>query len=73
MTPYGLPCPRSLVASNEAQENEVLTSGDVTRHAELRLISEVAPKFDRKTIEESTLYRSTEPWPEVRRRTSKEE
>ena len=44
-------------------ENAVITSGDVTQHAELRLISEATRKFDRRTIEESTLYTSTEPCP----------
>ena len=42
-------------------ENQVITSGDVTQHAEIGLISLATPKFDRETLSQSTLYTSTEP------------
>jgi tRNA(Arg) A34 adenosine deaminase TadA len=41
--------------------NCVLSTGDVTKHAETGLISTFSPKIDRQTFAGSTLYTSTEP------------
>jgi len=41
--------------------NCVLSTGDITKHAETGLISAFSPKIDRATFEKSTLYTSTEP------------
>ena len=41
--------------------NQVLATGDVTKHAETGLISAFSPHIDRATFEQSTLYTSTEP------------
>lgn len=41
--------------------NTVLTEKDVTRHAELNLISEASKNFSREELVESTIYCSTEP------------
>ena len=42
-------------------ENQVITSGDVTQHAETGLIGLATRKIDRETLSQSTLYASTEP------------
>ena len=42
-------------------ENAVITSKDVTQHAETGLVSEASRQFDATTLSESTLYTSTEP------------
>jgi tRNA(Arg) A34 adenosine deaminase TadA len=42
-------------------ENEVNTSKDVTKHAELNLISMAYSKFGREILENCILYTSTEP------------
>lgn len=42
-------------------ENTVVTSGDLTAHAERSLLSEASQRFDRVTLRGSTLYASTEP------------
>jgi tRNA(Arg) A34 adenosine deaminase TadA len=42
-------------------ENEVVTSKDVTRHAETGLVSRSTAKLDAKILSQSTLYTSTEP------------
>jgi tRNA(Arg) A34 adenosine deaminase TadA len=42
-------------------ENTVNSEHDVTRHAELSLISQACRQFDSKTLSESTMYASTEP------------
>jgi tRNA(Arg) A34 adenosine deaminase TadA len=41
--------------------NCVLSTGDITKHAETGLISAFSPKIDRATFAKSTLYTSTEP------------
>ena len=41
--------------------NSVLSTGDITKHAETGLISAFSPKIDRETFAKSTLYTSTEP------------
>jgi tRNA(Arg) A34 adenosine deaminase TadA len=41
--------------------NQVLATGDVTKHAETGLISAFSPKISRQTFEGATLYTSTEP------------
>eukprot|EP01116_Phalansterium_solitarium_P015766 TRINITY_DN3511_c0_g2_i2.p1 TRINITY_DN3511_c0_g2~~TRINITY_DN3511_c0_g2_i2.p1 ORF type:complete len:262 (+),score=87.81 TRINITY_DN3511_c0_g2_i2:294-1079(+) len=57
----------SLLLSEDGQtvlataENCVNTANDITRHAELVLISEVSGKLDAETIRKATLYASTEP------------
>jgi tRNA(Arg) A34 adenosine deaminase TadA len=42
-------------------ENTVKTDHDVTRHAELNLVSMACRKFDPETLAKCTLYTSTEP------------
>jgi tRNA(Arg) A34 adenosine deaminase TadA len=42
-------------------ENEVTTSGDITKHAETGLIGLASRKISRKILSESTIYTSTEP------------
>jgi len=42
-------------------ENTVITDNDVTRHAELNLVSKATQKFDPEILAESILYTSTEP------------
>lgn len=42
-------------------ENEVVTTKDVTRHAETRLVAEASPALDPETLAASTLVTSTEP------------
>lgn len=42
-------------------ENEVVTTGDVTRHAETCLVARVSPQFDSERLTECTLVTSTEP------------
>ena len=42
-------------------ENEVVTSGDITKHAETGLIGHASKTISRKILSESTLYTSTEP------------
>ena len=42
-------------------ENAVVTTRDVTKHAETLLIGEATQKFDAKTLADCTLYTSTEP------------
>lgn len=44
-----------------AAENSVTTSGDLTRHAELNLVSRAAQELPGETIRQCTLYTSTEP------------
>jgi len=44
-----------------AAENTVNQDRDVTRHAEMNLVSSAARTFSRETLSESTLYTSTEP------------
>jgi len=41
--------------------NCVISTGDVTKHAETGLISTFSPKIPRETFVQSTLYTSTEP------------
>ncbi len=41
--------------------NTITTDHDVTRHAELNLISQASRQFDPATLAECTLYTSTEP------------
>jgi tRNA(Arg) A34 adenosine deaminase TadA len=41
--------------------NNVIASGDVTKHAETGLISAFSPKIPREVFVQSTLYTSTEP------------
>ena len=43
--------------------NTVLTSRDVTGHAELNVVREATQRFDRETLAGATLYASTEPCP----------
>jgi tRNA(Arg) A34 adenosine deaminase TadA len=42
-------------------ENEVVTTGDVTRHAETGLVSKASAELDAETLAASTLVTSTEP------------
>ena len=42
-------------------ENSVVSDNDVTRHAELNLVSNAAHTLDPSTLGRSTLYTSTEP------------
>ena len=42
-------------------ENTVVTDNDITRHAELNLVSSASMKFDASILATSTLYTSTEP------------
>lgn len=42
-------------------ENTVISSGDITRHAELNLISKATQRWSHKQMNEMTLYSSTEP------------
>ncbi len=42
-------------------ENEVVTTRDVTRHAETALVAKATTELDRKTLAASTLVTSTEP------------
>ena len=44
-----------------AAENSVVTDHDVTRHAELNLVSKATQSLDPATLERSILYTSTEP------------
>ena len=42
-------------------ENSVITDHDITRHAELNLISKVTQELDLEALSQSILYTSTEP------------
>jgi len=42
-------------------ENTVITEKDITRHAELNLVSEASKEMDLESISRSILYTSTEP------------
>jgi len=42
-------------------ENTVITGNDITRHAELNLVSVASQKFDSDALSLATLYTSTEP------------
>ncbi|NRA67019.1 MAG: nucleoside deaminase [Pseudobacteriovorax sp.] len=42
-------------------KNSVVTSGDVTQHAELSLIKAASTRFSEKTLSRAKLYTSTEP------------
>ncbi|MCB8942607.1 MAG: nucleoside deaminase [Ardenticatenaceae bacterium] len=42
-------------------ENSIYTDHDVTRHAELNLVSAAAQRFEAETLAQCTLYTSTEP------------
>jgi tRNA(Arg) A34 adenosine deaminase TadA len=42
-------------------ENTIITDGDLTKHAELNLISQAVQSFDSETLSHCTLYTSTEP------------
>jgi len=42
-------------------ENTVLTDNDVTRHAELNLVSKITRELDAEKLNQGTLYTSTEP------------
>ncbi len=42
-------------------ENTVNTANDITRHAELNLVSQASQIFDRETLARATLVTSTEP------------
>ena len=42
-------------------ENTVNTDGDLTRHAELNLVSQAVQSFDAAALSQCTLYTSTEP------------
>lgn len=42
-------------------ENEVVTTREVTRHAETNLVAKVSAELDRETLAASTLVTSTEP------------
>ncbi|MGY0218634.1 nucleoside deaminase [Endozoicomonadaceae bacterium StTr2] len=44
-------------------ENTVHTDRDVTRHAELNLVSNASSRFSLTELKQSTLYTSTEPCP----------
>jgi tRNA(Arg) A34 adenosine deaminase TadA len=58
--PFGalLVCGGEIIAEFE---NAVVTSRDVTKHAETGLVSLSSQKFDREILSQSTLYTSTEP------------
>lgn len=45
----------------EMAENNVITSGDFTGHAELNLVKKAQKVLSPKQLEQSTLYSSTEP------------
>jgi tRNA(Arg) A34 adenosine deaminase TadA len=45
----------------ETSANDVITSGDVTGHAELNLVRKIQKKLTAKEREKCTLYTSTEP------------
>ena len=42
-------------------ENSVITENDITRHAELNLVSKAAQKIASESLSQSILYTSTEP------------
>jgi tRNA(Arg) A34 adenosine deaminase TadA len=42
-------------------ENSVITDNDITRHAELNLVSKVTRELDPEPLSQSILYTSTEP------------
>ncbi len=42
-------------------ENSVITDNDITRHAELNLVSKVTQELDPETLSQGVLYTSTEP------------
>ncbi len=42
-------------------ENSVLSDNDVTRHAELNLVSKITQELDAETLYQGILYTSTEP------------
>jgi len=42
-------------------ENTVMTNNDVTRHAELNLVSKVTQELDPESLSHGVLYSSTEP------------
>jgi len=42
-------------------ENTVITDKDITKHAELNLISMATQQFDSKTLSQAIIYTSTEP------------
>jgi len=42
-------------------ENTVLTDNDVTRHAELNLVSKITQELDAESLNQGILYTSTEP------------
>ena len=44
-------------------ENTIITDRDITRHAELNLVSQASRTFDADVLMNSTLYTSTEPCP----------
>jgi tRNA(Arg) A34 adenosine deaminase TadA len=53
-----------LVIDNEVvltAENTVITDNDVTKHAELNLVSEASQKLNAESLSKSILYTSTEP------------
>jgi len=42
-------------------ENTVLTDNDITRHAELNLVSQITQELDAESLNQGILYTSTEP------------
>lgn len=42
-------------------ENSVISDNDVTKHAELNLVSQITKELDAKSIDQGILYTSTEP------------
>jgi tRNA(Arg) A34 adenosine deaminase TadA len=42
-------------------ENSVITNNDITRHAELNLVSKVTQELDPESLSQGILYTSTEP------------
>ncbi len=44
-------------------ENTVVTSRDITAHAEVNLIRQATAKYDREFLKNCTIYTSTEPCP----------
>lgn len=44
-------------------ENNVVTDGDITGHAETNLVRDACKKFDQEFLSNCTLYASTEPCP----------
>lgn len=53
-----------LVVNNEiilSSQNTVNSDNDVTRHAELNLVSQASQQFDTELLSQSILYTSTEP------------